>query len=82
MVGPSLAGVVARAEKLIGSGEYSGQAKTPEEYIRESIRTPNAYIVPGPMYSANGQSFMPNTYEHDLTPEQIDELAAYLMTLK
>jgi len=82
MVGPSLAGVAGRAEKLINSPEYTGHAKNVEDYIRESIRTPNAYIVPGPMYSANGQSFMPNTYEHDLKPEQIDHLAAYLATLK
>ncbi len=82
MVGPSLAGVAGRAEKLINSPDYTGHAKTVEDYIRESIRTPNAYIVPGPMYSANGQSFMPNTYEHDLKPEQIDQLAAYLATLK
>jgi nitric oxide reductase subunit C len=82
MVGPSLAGVAARAEKLIGSPEYTGHAKTVQDYIRESIRTPNAYIVPGPMYSANGQSFMPNTYAHDLKPEQIDQLAAFLSTLK
>jgi nitric oxide reductase subunit C len=82
MVGPSLAGVAGRAEKLINSPGYTGHAKTVEDYIRESIRTPNAYIVPGPMYSANGQSFMPNTYEHDLKPEQIDQLAAFLATLK
>ena len=82
MVGPSLSGVVARAEKVIASPEYAGHAKTAEEYIRESILTPNAFIEPGPMYSANGQSFMPNTYQHDLTPEQIDELVAFLLTLK
>jgi nitric oxide reductase subunit C len=82
MVGPSLAGVAARAEKLIGSPEYTGHAKTVEDYVRESIREPNAYIVPGPMYSANGQSFMPNTYGKDLKPEQIDQLAAFLSTLK
>ena len=34
------------------------------------------------MYSANGVSFMPNTYGKDLTPEQVDQLAAYLATLK
>jgi nitric oxide reductase subunit C len=48
----------------------------------ESIRSPSAYVVPGAMYSANGTSFMPNTYAHDLTAEQIEQLAAYLSTLK
>ena len=34
------------------------------------------------MYSANGVSFMPDTYAKSLTPEQIDQLAAYLTSLK
>lgn len=82
MAGPSLAGVAARAEKLIGSPDYKGKAKSPEDYIRESIREPSAHLVPGAMYSANGVSFMPNTYGKSLTSEQIDQLAAYLASLK
>jgi nitric oxide reductase subunit C len=82
MAGPSLAGVAARAEKLIGSPEYQGQATDVKSYLIESIRTPSAYVVPGAMYSAGGTSFMPNTYEHDLSEEQIDQLAEYLATLK
>jgi nitric oxide reductase subunit C len=39
-------------------------------------------VVPGPMYSAQGVSFMPTTYAKDLTTTQIDELAAYLSSLK
>jgi nitric oxide reductase subunit C len=34
------------------------------------------------MYSTNGVSFMPTTYGKDLQPEQIDQLVAYLATLK
>jgi nitric oxide reductase subunit C len=34
------------------------------------------------MYSANGVSFMPNTYGQSLKPEQVDQLAAYLLSLK
>jgi nitric oxide reductase subunit C len=30
------------------------------------------------MYSANGISFMPNTYANTLSEQQIDDLAAYL----
>jgi nitric oxide reductase subunit C len=82
MAGPSLAGVVARAEKLIGSPDYKGEARDAKSYIAESIRAPSTYVVPGPMYSANGQSFMPNTYGQSLTAEQIDQLADYLLTLK
>jgi nitric oxide reductase subunit C len=82
LAGPSLAGLATRAEKLIGSGEYKGGAKDVAGYIRESIVTPSAHIVPGPSYSANGQSFMPTTYSKDLKPEQIDQLVAFLASLK
>lgn len=82
MAGPSLAGVGSRAEKAIASPDYKGQAKDVEAYIRESITNPSAHLVPGAMYSANGVSFMPNTYGKDLKPEQISQLAAYLMSLK
>ena len=82
LAGPTLAGLSTRAEEILASSEYKGSAKDVAGYIRESIVKPNAHIVPGPAYSANGVSFMPNTYEKDLTPEQIEHLVAYLATLK
>lgn len=82
MAGPSLSGVSTRAAQLIGTAQYTGKAKDAEGYIRESIVEPSAYVVPGAMYSANGQSFMPHTYGKDLDATQIDQLVAYLATLK
>jgi len=82
MAGPSLSGLSARTETLLASGGYKGKAKDLAGYIHESIIEPSAYVVPGPMYSANGVSFMPTTYGKDLTPAQIDQLAAYLSSLK
>jgi nitric oxide reductase subunit C len=82
MAGPSLAGLEARAAPLLSSGEYKGKAKDLAGYIRESITEPSAHVVPGAMYSANGASFMPTTYAKDLTPAQIDQLVAYLSSLK
>jgi nitric oxide reductase subunit C len=51
-------------------------------YLRESIVSPNAYVVSGPTYSSNGQSLMPGSFAQSLQPAQIDALVAYLMTLK
>jgi nitric oxide reductase subunit C len=82
MAGPTMAGLSARAEQAISAPGYKGKAKDIESYIRESIVEPSAHLVPGPMYSANGTSFMPNTYGKDLKPEQIDQLVAYLASLK
>lgn len=82
MAGPSLAGVKARTEALLQSGPYKGEAKDVAGYLRESIVKPSAHLVPGAMYSADGTSFMPNTYAKDLTAEQISHLVAYLSSLK
>ena len=82
MAGPSLAGLASRTTSLLASGEYKGKAKDVAGYIHEAIIEPSAHIVPGPMFSANGVSFMPTTYAKDLTPAQIDQLAAYLSSLK
>lgn len=70
LVGPSLAGIATRAATRV-------PGMSAEEYIRQSILEPDAYVVagfpPGLM--------VPNLGEI-LTPEQIDDLVAFLMTLK
>jgi nitric oxide reductase subunit C len=82
LAGPSLAGVAQRATQMIKDGTYKGAASDAAGYIRESIVDPHAYVVPGPRFSANGRSFMPDQYGKTLKPEQIDELVAYLSTLQ
>jgi len=82
LAGPSLAGLAAFFEKIQASGEYTGKATTAEEFVRESIVEPSAWLHPGPMYSAGDTSFMPPTYSDDLTEEQIDQLVAYLLSFK
>lgn len=82
MAGPSLAGIATRAEQLIGSPDYTGEAADVTGYIRESITSPSAHVVPGAMYSANGVSFMPNTYPETLSEQQIDDLTAYLESFR
>ncbi len=70
LVGPSLAGVVTRAESRIAG--YNAA-----DYLRESIITHDAYIVSG--FQAG---YMYADYSQDLSPAQIDDLLAYLLTLK
>lgn len=82
LVGPSLAGVSERAAKTIANPDYHGTAKTAEQYIRESILNPNAYLVPGKTFSANGTSLMPPDFAKTLTPKQVDDLVAYLGSLR
>ncbi|NPA06563.1 MAG: cytochrome c [Chloroflexi bacterium] len=68
LVGPSLAGIATTAAERV-------PGMSAEEYIRQSIVDPNAYIVEG-----FPEGLMPSY--SDLPPEQIDALVAYLMTLK
>jgi nitric oxide reductase subunit C len=82
MAGPSLAGIATHTQQTLASPDYKGSATDLESFIRESITQPSAHLVAGAMYSANGVSFMPNTYAKDLTPEQVEHLAAYLSTFK
>jgi nitric oxide reductase subunit C len=82
MAGPSLAGVASRAQQVIELPDYRGEATDAESFIRESIIQPSAHLAAGAMYSAGGTSFMPSTYGDNLTDEQIDQLVAYLASLR
>lgn len=70
IVGPSLKGVASRA----GSRE---PGKSAADYLHESIVSPNAFIVPG--FQPN---IMPQTFTQTLSTQQINDLVAYLLTLK
>lgn len=80
--GPSLAGVATRAEQRVAASDYTGKASDAAGYLRESIIEPSAHLNAGGMYSANGMSFMPNTYGDSLSDEEINQLVAFLTTLK
>lgn len=82
LIGPSLAGVAEVASGRLTEAGYTGKARTPEEYLRESILEPSAYVVAGSSYGSNGRSFMPATFGQTLTPAQVDDLVAYLGTLR
>ncbi|MDX1650170.1 MAG: cytochrome c [Myxococcota bacterium] len=86
LVGSSMAGIPQRARRRIESGAYTGEADTPAAYIRESILHPSAFIADAPegrsFTTAGGQSLMPEDYGQRLSDEQIDDLVAYLMSLR
>jgi nitric oxide reductase subunit C len=82
IVGPTLAGMAATAATRIGSADYRGTAKDAAAYIRESIVDPNAYVLKGVTFAAGDRSLMPSDYGQSLKPEQVDQIVAYLLTLK
>lgn len=69
-VGPSLAGIGDRAGDRV-------PGLTAEEYLRQSILDPDAYVVDG---FRSGQ--MLDVYEERLGADQIDALIEYLMSLR
>lgn len=82
MAGPTLSGLVQRAERVLASDEYQGSATDVEGFIYESIVEPSAYLTPGAMYSAGGVSFMPTNYGESLSEEELQQLVAYLASLR
>lgn len=67
IVGPSLAGVADRAESRVAGLDAAG-------YLRQSIVTPDAYVVDG---FESGK--MPSILGEILSPQQIDALVDYLL---
>jgi sulfur-oxidizing protein SoxX len=70
IVGPSLANVASRASER-------KPGLSAEEYIRESILDPNAYVVEG-----FSEGLMYQNYRDTLTEEEINDLISYLLTLE
>ena len=70
-IGPGLDELAADAAKF---GKQEGQS--PEEYVKASIETPDAFVVP-----PFGKGIMPATYKDQLSPEEIDSLVKYLLAV-
>lgn len=75
-IGPELTHIGSVAAERIADPNYTGEATTPEEYIRESIINPKAYVVDG------FAPVMPETFKDSLSPEQLDALVEFLAGLK
>ncbi len=81
---PLLDDISEAANSRISSPDYHGTARTAEEYIRESLVSPSAYVVPG--YGAAGDELtspMPDvtTGAIGLSRQEVDSVIAYLQRL-
>jgi cytochrome c551/c552 len=70
MVGPSLAVIGAEAGTRV-------EGVSAEDYLRQSILEPNAFVAEG-----FAQGLMPAALAGELTAQQVDDLVAFLLTLK
>lgn len=70
-------GIGTRAETRFTQADYHGNAKSPEQYLFESIVQPGTYVVPN-----FPDNLMPPTYGSQLTDQDLADLIAYLLSLK
>ncbi|MDW8299644.1 MAG: cytochrome c [Anaerolineae bacterium] len=79
LVGPVMYGIADRAARR-DPNEVSAVS-----YLRNSIIHPNKYLVPNEgdkVYAVGGMSLMHQNYAQELTPEEINDLVAYMLTLR
>ncbi|MCX6027778.1 MAG: c-type cytochrome [Chloroflexi bacterium] len=77
IVGPSQYGIATDAAATVKEKDYKGTAKTAAEWLRESIVSPNVDVAEG-----FTPGIMPQNYGKDLSEQEINDLVAYLLTLK
>ena len=75
--GPDQTTLATTAAQRIKDPNYKGNARDAAGYIRESILQPGAYVVPG-----FPDNLMPATFGQQLSAQDLDDLVAYLLTLK
>ena len=74
---PNGMGIGTRAALRTEASEYTGNASTAEQYLRESIVLPDSFVV-----DDYPPSTMVMTYGDTLDKQDLANLIAYLMTLK
>jgi mono/diheme cytochrome c family protein len=75
IVGPGITGIATRAGSTV-------PGLSAEDYIRESIVNPNAYVVPECPNGPCAANLMPQTFGQTLAPAELDGLIQYLLTLE
>ncbi len=81
-LGPDLSHIATVAEQRIASPDYTGHAKTPVEYIRESIVNADVYVVPECPTGPCQPGQMPPTLVQMLSEQELDAIIQYLSTLR
>jgi len=79
-IGPDLSEIGRLAESRIQSGEYSGNAKTADEYMNESLTDPNAFISPDCPTGPCPNNLMPS-FTEILNDQETQAVIDYLVSL-
>ena len=80
-IGPDLSDIGQIARERLESGAYSGMAKTVEEYLKESIQNPDAFIAPNCPTGPCAKGTMPASLAQVLSSEELNAVVKYLTAL-
>ncbi len=81
MVGPDLTNIGNTASQRVADSTYTGSAKTPEDYLHESIVNPGAFVSPDCPMGPCPANVMPTTLSQTLTQDEINSIVGYLSRL-
>lgn len=81
VIGPDLSDIPAVAQTHIAESDYTGKAKTAEEYILESILDPEAFVAHDCPTGMCQPGLMPANLADLLTGNEIRTIVGYLETL-
>lgn len=81
-VGSNLTHVYQYALEALKDPQYKGAAKTPAQFLRESVVDPNVYVPANCPLGPCAPGQMPTNYTTILRPGEIDQLVTFLVNLK
>ncbi|RMG62435.1 MAG: nitrite reductase [Chloroflexi bacterium] len=78
-IGPNLTDIATMVQTHLQEGKYTGSAKTVEEFLHESIVSPDAFLAPDCGGAPCQKGLMPGNLANVLTANEINSVVAYLM---
>lgn len=80
-IGPDLSQAGKTVAALLAGGQYTGQAKTVPDYLREAILKPAAFLTPQCPTGPCQAGLMPATFDTLFSQEELNAMVAYLASL-
>ncbi len=80
-IGPDLSEIGQVAKARLESGEYTGMAKTVEEYLDESIQSPDAFVPEKCPTGPCSKGIMPASLAKTLSQDELSQIVNFLAAL-
>jgi nitrite reductase (NO-forming)/hydroxylamine reductase len=80
-IGPDLSKIGQVVTDRLEAGEYDGVAKTVEEYLTESVKSPDVFVAPTCPTGPCAKGVMPSTLAQALSVDELKSVVGYLASL-